>query len=152
MKICELFGRINEGRFDDENSYAYGTTKTATEYAAHVWYHGSETDMKSFTSTAPRHSKYIGLWFAENPKLTGYYGPNQYKVKLNFKKPLVVSEEEYIKNKLGPTYWARKARDEGYDAVIIQDIIDGDTESTICCVFNPKIIRIIDKDVYVGEQ
>jgi len=149
MEIRELFEHIDEGRFDDENAYEYGTTKTAAEYGSHVWYHGSEADMKSFMSAKVRDSRFVGLWFAENPKLTGYYGPNQYKVKLGFKNPLIVSEDEYIENKPnGPGYWARKARDEGHDAVIIQDIIDGDTESTICCVFNPRIIRIIDKDLY----
>ncbi len=139
---------VVEGRFDDENAYEYGAAKSAAEYASHVWYHGSEEDFDAFVDTG----RYQGMWFAENPRLTGYYGPNQYKVRLNFKNPLIVTEAEYAAHKPnGPTSWAKKAQAEGHDAVIIQDIIDGDTESTVCGVIDPSIIEILDKDIYQDE-
>lgn len=140
---------LEEGRFDDENTYQYGAQKTAEDYTRMVWYHGGEDDFDTFEGGRGR---YKGLWFAENPKLTGYYGPNQFKVRLHIKNPLIVSEEEYIAGKPnGPTSWLAKAESEGHDAVIIQDIIDGDTESTVCGVADPSIIEILDKDIYQDE-
>lgn len=142
--------QLMEGRFDTENTYQYGAQKAAAQYASHVWYHGSEDDFDQFESG---HGRYFALWFAENPKLTGYYGANQYKVRLHFKNPLIVSEEEYNAGKPnGPTYWAKEAANGGHDAVIIQDIIDGDTESTVCGILDPQIVEILDKDIYVDED
>ena len=141
---------VEEGKFDDENKYQYGSSKTAQEYAAEFWYHGSEENFEKFESG---HGRYFAMWFAENPKLTGFYGPNQFKVRIHMKNPLIVSEEEYAAHKpKGPTYWAAEAANGGHDAVIIQDIIDGDTESTVCGVIDPDIIELVDKDLYVDED
>jgi hypothetical protein len=141
---------LEEGRFDDENTYEYGSNKTAADYANMIWYHGSEEEFDQFEDGRGR---YFGLWFAENPKLTGYYGANQYKVRIHMRNPLIVSEEEYTAGKPhGPTHWAKEAANGGHDAVVIQDIIDGDTESTICGVLDPSIVEILDKDIYVDED
>lgn len=107
---------------------------------------------RASTATTSVATNYRGFWFAENPKLTGYYGPSQYKVRLHITNPLIVSEEEFIAHKPnGPSFWAAKAEQAGHDSVIIQDIIDGDTESTVCCVFDSHLIEIVDKDIYQDE-
>jgi hypothetical protein len=150
MDIRHFMNLVAEGAFDDENAYEYGSAKSAAEYASHVWYHGTEEDITTFD---PSKSRFGGTWFCENPNLTGYYGPSQYKVRLHFKNPLIVSEETYIAHKPnGPSYWARQAKSAGHDAVIIQDVIDGDTESTVCCVFDSSIVEIVDKDLYIEEE
>jgi len=140
-----------EGRFDGENTYEYGASKAASDYASHVWYHGSEDDFDQFDPAAMRAFN-RGFWFSENPKLTGYYGPNQYKCRLHLHNPLLVSEADYEAGKPnGPNSWLMKAKEGGHDAVIIQDIIDGDTMSTVCGVIDPSIIEVLDKDIYQDD-
>ena len=94
----------------------------------------------------------IGFWFAENPKAVGYYGPNTVKVSLEIENPLLIDTETYYEYRVGPSEWAKKAYVEGYDSAVIQDIVDGDTESTVACVFDPSRIKILKFDVYGDDQ
>ena len=147
MDIRSLLN-IVEGAFDIESTYEYGTNKTAAEYANQVWFHGTDEDFDEFRLGIRRMGDGKALWFSENPKMSGYYGPNQYKVKLHFHNPLIISEEEY-ENRTKHAF-VTDAR-AGNDALIIQDIDDGDTISTICCVFDPSIVEILGKDIYKDE-
>ena len=148
MDIRSLLN-IVEGAFDIESTYEQGVNKSAAEYANQLWFHGTDEDFDEFRLGIRRMGRGDALWFSENPKMTGYYGSNQYKVKIHFRNPIIVSEEEY--EELGKHHWVSYARSEGYDALILQDIIDGDTMSTVCCVFDPSIVEILGKDIYKDE-
>jgi hypothetical protein len=64
----------------------------------------------------------------------------------------MVDAETYENVGYGPVRWAKKAYLEGYDSVILEDIIDGDTSSTVTCVFDPARIKILDFKVYSDED
>lgn len=141
---------LMEGAFDVENTYEPGTNKSAAEYANQLWFHGTDEDFDEFRLGVRRMGDGRALWFSENPKMSGYYGPNQYKVKLHFHNPLIVGEAEYEEQ--SKNEWISLARLQENDALIIQDIVDGDTISTICCVFDPSIVEILGKDIYKDED
>lgn len=115
-----------------------------------VWYHSTEADpvdvARDFasnnidpTGAAPEGQ----FWFSDDWEASRYYGHNTVQAKLHFKNPLIVTKEmwERPEHKGGPTKWAKFAQNSGHDAVIIPDIMDGDMFSTVCCVFDPKLIE-----------
>lgn len=79
----------------------------------------------------------IGFWFTNNPEAAEFYGEHVRKFFIYLSNPLIVSSDMFAKHyPNGPTYWAKIAYQEGYDGVIINDIVDGDIESTVFCVFD----------------
>jgi len=115
-----------------------------------VWYHSTEADpdevARDFANNnidptgavKPGEEQY---WFSDSWDASRYYGENSVEAKLHFSNPLLVTSEEFSATRRGPTWWARKARAEGHDAVVIHDIMDGDMFSTVCAVFDPRIIE-----------
>ena len=116
-----------------------------------VWYHSTEADpvkvARDFANNNidPTGSVKRGeeqYWFSDSWDASRYYGENTVVARLHFRNPLLVSYDDFVNNKPhGPTWWARKARAEGHDAVVIHDICDGDMFSTVCAVFDPRIIE-----------
>ena len=97
-------------------------------------YRGDDSKFKHFDVS------YIG-------KSTGvdtaeFFGQYTRKFTIIINNPYIVTSEMFINNSpKGPTYWAKKAKNSNHDGVIIQDIVDGNVESTVYCVFtNTQII------------
>ena len=122
-----------------------------------IWYHGGDREFTSFDSAevgsrmgrgAP------GFWFTDNPELTGFYGHIQYKVRLHFNEPKIITQEEWesLPSGRSPSLQAVYAARDDYDALIIEGIIDGDTESTVCCVFDAENIEIIGQTILSEES
>jgi len=85
-----------------------------------------------------------GFWFSDSEDAAGFFGQHIRKFKIDLHNPLIVTSEEFSRsNPKGPSWFARKAKEEGYDGVIIQDIIDGDRRSTVYCVFSTTQIKRI---------
>lgn len=85
-----------------------------------------------------------GFWFSDDPHAANFYGEHVRKFEIELHNPLEVSREDFIKHyPNGPTYWAREALFRGHDGVIIHDIQDGDTISTVYCVFDKDDIKFI---------
>lgn len=129
-----------------------GTSSSASFPVPKIWYHGTEEvfhyfDWKKIGSKIGGMAM-IGFWFAESRKAAGYYGPNIVTCYLNIRNPLMVDNKTYYSSRLGPSNWAQEAYLDGYDSVIIENIVDGDTESTVACVFEPRKIRILKFDVW----
>lgn len=118
-----------------------------------LWYHSTELDPYTVaTDFAHNNMNPVGgtleheYWFSDDWEASRYYGQNTVIATLDIRNPLLVSSEEYTENarkfSRGPSsYWAKKAKEEGYDAVIIHDICDGDMFSTVCAVFSPTQIH-----------
>lgn len=114
-----------------------------------VWFHSTEEDATLVAKDFRNHNidptgavKDVEYWFSDDWEASRFYGPNTVVAKLSLKKPLLVSSEEFRNSRGGPSsYWAKKARSEGYDSVIIFDIMDGDMFSTVCAVFSDKQIK-----------
>jgi len=114
-----------------------------------VWYHSTEEDPVETARDMRAHNvdptgavKGEEYWFSDDWDASRYYGPNTIVATLNFKNPLVVTSDEFKEKGRGPSsYWAKKAREEGYDAVVIHDIVDGDMFSTVCAVFDSTLIN-----------
>ncbi len=139
---------VEEGAFDHENQYREGDVKIAAEYANVFWYHGTERLFKTFHNhfigSMIGNTAKVGFWFAENPHLTGFYGPHQYKVKLHMTNPLIVTDEQFKEEYGGVrSSMILNARRAGYDGIIITDTIDGDDLSTVACCFDTNKIEII---------
>ena len=84
----------------------------------------------------------IGFWFTNNESAAEFFGQYTRKFTIIINNPYIVTSEMFINNSpKGPTYWAKKAKNSNHDGVIIQDIVDGNVESTVYCVFtNTQII------------
>lgn len=79
----------------------------------------------------------VGFWFTDNEEAASFFGENVRKFQITLNNPLKVSNKQFIDNySHGPVWWAKKAKSEKYDGVIIKDIMDGNTISTVFCVFN----------------
>jgi hypothetical protein len=117
-----------------------------------VWYHSTESDpvvvAKDFAANNidPTGAVKTGdeYWFSDDWEASRYYGENTVRAKLRMTNPLLVTREEFERIGRGPsTYWAAKARQEGHDGVVINDIMDGDQFSTVCAVFSPSQIEAV---------
>lgn len=118
-----------------------------------LWYHSTAADLQTVaddfennnldpTGAAPSWQ----YWFSDSWEASRYYGPNAVEAKLLFNNPLLVTEEMREERKasgasIGTVGWANEAYRDGYDAVIIFDIMDGDMFSTVCAVFDEGDIR-----------
>lgn len=120
------------------------------------WFHGSEAHFEAFDETfvgSQQGRGSPGFWFSNSERAAGYYGPNVVQCALTLSHPLVVSEAMQEEKQKAPKYWANLARQLGHDAVIIEDICDGDIPSTVVCVFSSNQIenlrwKIWDEDLY----
>jgi hypothetical protein len=109
------------------------------------WFHGTEDHFEAFdpdllNSQQGRGSP--GFWFSNQEHAAGYYGANVVECELAIRNPLRVSSEEYYQARRGPSSWARLAQASGYDAVILEDVCDGDVPSTVTCVFSHERISV----------
>lgn len=126
-----------------------------TPYANVRWHHGSEGHFNSFNlallgSQQGRGSP--GFWFSNSEHAAGYYGPNVAECDLAIKNPLVVSPEMFEETRQGPSHWARQAKETGHDAVVIEDVCDGDVYSTVTCVFDLEKISVRSWKLWDDEQ
>lgn len=86
----------------------------------------------------------VGFWFTNNQDAAEFYGEHVRKFSIHLSNPMVVSSDMFVKHyPNGPTYWAKLAFQNGHDGVIIKDIVDGDVESTVFCVFDDSQIDFI---------
>ena len=118
------------------------------------WFHGSEEHFGSFEPSymgSQQGKGSPGFWFSNSKHAAGYYGPNIVECDLELNNPLVVSQEMFIEKKVGPTHWARFAKGFGHDAVIIEDVCDGDVYSTVACVFSIENISNLKWQVWDDE-
>jgi len=115
-------------------------------------YHGTEHEFTAFSRA------YIGrmtgcdthgFWFTDNPQAANFYhsgaecGGRVISAFLTMENPLRVSSNQFREHyPHGPAYWAKQARERGCDGVILSDIVDGDTQSTVYAVFFPNQIEI----------
>ena len=106
----------------------------------YVVYRGDDEVFPSFDYS--KIGKAPGFWFSDDPYAANFYGEHVRKFEIELHNPLEVSPDEFIKHyPHGPTYWAKEALFRGHDGVIIHDIEDGDTISTVYCVFDKDDIK-----------
>jgi len=115
-------------------------------------YHGTEHAFNTFSLArigCMTGCNTHGFWFTDNRKAADYYhsgaecGGRVITALLVMENPLLVSSEDFAKHyPHGPASWAKKARERGHDGVILRDILDGDTRSTVYAVFSPNQIEI----------
>lgn len=83
----------------------------------------------------------VGFWFSNSKDAAEFFGPHVRAFNITMNNPLVVTSQQFIDAyPRGPAYFARLAKKSGYDGLVIQDIIDGDKESTVYCVFDASQI------------
>jgi len=113
-----------------------------------VWFHSTEMDPDELAQSISLAVDPMGvvsgnhceIWFSDCWHASRYFGPNTVRATLSLANPLLVTSEEFAERGIGPSSgWARKARSEGYDSVIIHDIMDGDAFSTVCAIFDPAL-------------
>jgi hypothetical protein len=82
-----------------------------------------------------------GFWFTDSADAAQFYGEHVRAFVVTMSNPLVFTGEDF-KNGYpkGTSYFAKLAKQKGYDGVIILDIIDGDRRSNVYCVFNASQI------------
>jgi GNAT superfamily N-acetyltransferase len=108
------------------------------------WYHGTDRDFDAFDNNfiGSMHGRSkSGFWFANSADMARYFGHDIYTVHLNLGKCKVYTEEEYEETGLGQAQLATLAKNEGYDSIMLKDIIDGDSFGTVVCVFDGNIIE-----------
>jgi len=110
-----------------------------------VVYHGTEakklTEFKPEKIGALTGVESQAFWFSDKKHAAGWFGPYVKSVFLKMDNPLVVTNEQFSETQNGPSYWSKKALADGHDGVIIKNIIDGDTQSTVYAVFEPTQIK-----------
>ena len=109
------------------------------------WFHGTEAHFDDFDhgmlgSQQGRGSP--GFWLSNSEHAAGYYGPNVVECELDIRNPLRLTLEEYEQVRRSPSGWARLAQANGHDAVILEDVCDGDVPSTVTCVFSHESISV----------
>jgi hypothetical protein len=114
-----------------------------------LWYHGSESEHGQFDNNlaGSKLGNSPGLWFTDNPDLMGFYGHVQYTVKLHISNPKIITEDEWDalpRNERSPSVQAVHAYMEDHDALVIENIIDGDQQATNICVFDDSDIEIVN--------
>lgn len=100
-------------------------------------------------------------WFSNSKDAVDFYysGPEhgtKIHAEVEMKNPLVVSYDDFVRERQGPTWWQAKAAQEGHDGVIIQDIQDGDRVSTVFAPVvkqnsEPQIREISREGIKQGE-
>jgi hypothetical protein len=86
----------------------------------------------------------FGFWFTDSPEAAEFYGQHVRAFEITMDNPLIVTEKEFVDAfPDGPPKFAIKAAERGYDGVIIQDITDGDRQSTVYCVWDKDQISYV---------
>jgi hypothetical protein len=111
-------------------------------------FHGSEREFQSFDQErigSMRCASSFCFWFSSKMEVAQDYGFLIYLCELSIKNPLRVSFEEFVDERQGPSYWAKKAYQKGFDGVILTGIVDCSymIASDIYGVFNPNQIKIL---------
>jgi hypothetical protein len=82
-----------------------------------------------------------GFWFTDSADAARFYGEHVRSFLVTMHNPMVFTREDFVKAyPKGPSYLAKLAKQKGHDGAVIMDIVDGDRESTVYCVFDPKQI------------
>jgi hypothetical protein len=84
----------------------------------------------------------FGFWFTDSLEAAEFFGQHVRAFEITMDNPLIVTADEFI-NKFpdGPPKFAVRAAELGHDGVIIQDIMDGDRQSTVFCVWDKDQIK-----------
>lgn len=108
-----------------------------------VVYHGTTIDFDTFDSSKIGSSTGNGggFWFAESLKASKFYGPKTVPAFVRMTNPMRVTRAEFEDDFGSPTSWAEYAKDEGHDGLILEDVQDGGTRSTVYAVFDPTQIK-----------
>lgn len=82
-----------------------------------------------------------GFWFTDSADAAQFYGEHVRPFVVIMRNPLVFTGEDFKKGyPKGPPHFAKLAKSNGHDGVVITDIMDGDRISNIFCVFNANQI------------
>ena len=107
-------------------------------------------DDKIFTRLSTKHlgkglggGDKTGFWFTSNLDNASFYGEHVRQFWITMKNPKVLTYDDFIKTSHGPPYYAHIAKLEGYDGLVILDIIDGSHNSDIYCIFNPTQAKLV---------
>jgi len=90
----------------------------------------------------------VGFWFGANRNAVGFYHSGFSNDRKRVMAVLLrgrfmdVSTEEFISQTHGPCVWAARAKDLGFDGVIVRQIIDGDTRGDVFCAFDARNIKL----------
>lgn len=107
-------------------------------------YRGDDTKFTKFDSSfigksTGRNTE--GFWFTDNADAASFFGEHVRPFKVKMHNPLVFTNEDFVKNyPHGPSYFARLAKQQGHDGVVILNIQDGNEVSNVYCVFNASQI------------
>ncbi len=105
-------------------------------------YRGDDVKFNKFSPFYIKNT--YGYWFTDNKQAAYFYGQYVRNFKITLNNPLIITDEQFLQAyPKGPTYFAKLAFNKGHDGVIIKNIMDGDTISTVYCVFNEKNIQFI---------
>ena len=104
-----------------------------------IVFRGDDTDFSDFDPKfigRATMSNTEGFWFSSDPEAAQYFGEMVRKFEITMNNPLVFTDEDFRQTHHGPPHFARLAKQQGYDGVVIKNIIDGDMVSDVYCVWN----------------
>ena len=84
-----------------------------------------------------------GFWFSNSKDAAEFYGEHVRPFEITMRNPLVFTYDDFVKTTHGPPHFARIAKQKGHDGVVIQNIVDGDRESDVYCVWNVSQIKAL---------
>lgn len=109
-----------------------------------VVYRGDDKKFKTFDSSFIGKSTMAnteGFWFSSSKDAAGYYGQHVRPFEISMRNPLVMNDEDFLKGyPKGPPSFAKMAKEQGYDGIVLLNIYDGDMLSDVYCVWNPTQI------------
>ncbi len=111
-----------------------------------VLYRGDDKKFKNFDPKFIGKSTNVnteGFWFTDSADAAMFYGENVRSFEVTMRNPLVFTYEDFTSTTHGPPYFARLAKQNGHDGVVVQNIVDGDRESDVYCVWNVGQIKKI---------
>lgn len=117
--------------------------KTGIPFKKNVW-RGDDISFSKFDKSyiGKKGFDTVGFWFADTSYGAEYYGSQVREFTITMKNPMVITSEDFINAfPHGPTFFAKLAKSKGHDGCIILDIVDGDTQGNVYCVFSPNQIK-----------
>ncbi len=152
LRDAEYMKAVRSGDMETAQRMVDEAAKAAGYNSPKV-FHGTEKQFDEFSpSTIGKMTgaNTSGFWFSDNKEASDFYhsgeelGGRTISAYLRIQNPLMVSDEKFASTSHGPPFWLREAISKGHDGVILEDIVDGDMESTVYAVPGPSQIKSAD--------
>ena len=93
-----------------------------------------------------------GFWFTSNPDNASFFGEHVRQFEITMKNPKVLTYDDFVQTSHGPRHYAHVAKQEGYDGLVILDIVDGSHFSDIYCIFHPTQAKLVKSPLPSSED